>query len=179
MPIPLENHMWPLHTWGSTFSPRLLSCTSAISRRGYARSIALATSTRAESVTPSASALARVEALLDRAWLLKRPDTQLQHIRGTSIVNDGCGGSMGGALGLTSGPGFWVVRDDLLHPVAGGNKLRKLDALLPQLRDAGATDIVRPPFYVEFEGLLILAGLQECSFARYLPDQHVCMICGF
>ena len=50
----------------------------------------------------------------------------------THIRPQGCGG-----------PGFWLVRDDLLHPVAGGNKLRKLDALLPQLQAAGATDIVR------------------------------------
>lgn len=86
-----------------------------------------------------------MEALLDRAWLLKRPDTQLQHIRGKAIAyDDGCGGSKGISSGLAAGPGFWVVRDDLLHPVAGGNKLRKLDALLPQLRDAGATDIVSP-----------------------------------
>lgn len=35
-----------------------------------------------------------------------------------------------------------LVRDDLLHPVAGGNKLRKLDALLPRLRAEGTTDIV-------------------------------------
>ena len=40
--------------------------------------------------------------------------------------------------------GFRVIRDDLLHPVAGGNKLRKLDALLPALLAAGTTDVVRP-----------------------------------
>lgn len=35
-----------------------------------------------------------------------------------------------------------LVRDDLLHPVAGGNKARKLDALLPALQAAGVTDVV-------------------------------------
>lgn len=35
-----------------------------------------------------------------------------------------------------------LVRDDLLHPIAGGNKLRKLDALLPKLKEDGVTDIV-------------------------------------
>ena len=42
-----------------------------------------------------------------------------------------------------NGCGFTVVRDDLLHPIAGGNKLRKLDALLPALLASGTTDIVR------------------------------------
>uniref|UniRef100_A0A0E0FRN6 Uncharacterized protein n=1 Tax=Oryza nivara TaxID=4536 RepID=A0A0E0FRN6_ORYNI len=40
-------------------------------------------------------------------------------------------------------PRFEVVRDDLLHPLANGNKARKLDALLPLLRRRGATDVVR------------------------------------
>ena len=37
---------------------------------------------------------------------------------------------------------FQIVRDDLLHPFAGGNKLRKLDALLPQLKSQGVSDVV-------------------------------------
>ncbi|CAL4962972.1 unnamed protein product [Urochloa decumbens] len=49
----------------------------------------------------------------------------------------------GGGKGLAAGsPRFHVVRDDLLHPLANGNKPRKLDALLPLLRCRGATDIV-------------------------------------
>lgn len=35
-----------------------------------------------------------------------------------------------------------VLHDDLLHPVLGGNKLRKLDALLPTLQASGVTDVV-------------------------------------
>lgn len=35
-----------------------------------------------------------------------------------------------------------LVRDDLLHPFAGGNKLRKLDGYLPRLAEAGVTDVV-------------------------------------
>lgn len=50
----------------------------------------------------------------------------------------------GGGNGVETGnPKFQVVRDDLLHPLANGNKARKLDALLPVLRHCGATDIVR------------------------------------
>ncbi|CAO1947857.1 unnamed protein product [Urochloa humidicola] len=49
----------------------------------------------------------------------------------------------GGGKGVEAGnPRFHVVRDDLLHPLANGNKPRKLDALLPLLRRRGATDIV-------------------------------------
>lgn len=36
--------------------------------------------------------------------------------------------------------GFALVRDDLLHPLLGGNKQRKLDGLWPSL--AQATDVV-------------------------------------
>ena len=36
-----------------------------------------------------------------------------------------------------------ILHDDLLHPVLGGNKLRKLDALLPTLQPSGITDVVR------------------------------------
>ena len=41
-----------------------------------------------------------------------------------------------------SGARFSVIQDDLLHPVLGGNKRRKLDALLPWLAHQGFTDIV-------------------------------------
>ena len=37
---------------------------------------------------------------------------------------------------------IWVLRDDLLHPWANGNKLRKLDAYLPHLKHQGVTDIL-------------------------------------
>ena len=37
---------------------------------------------------------------------------------------------------------FKVLRDDLSHPWVGGNKRRKLDALFPQLKADGVTDVV-------------------------------------
>lgn len=40
-------------------------------------------------------------------------------------------------------PSFFVVRDDLLHPLMGGNKMRKLDAVIPQLHGQGVTEVVR------------------------------------
>ena len=36
-----------------------------------------------------------------------------------------------------------MVQDDLLHPVLGGNKCRKLDALMPSLVQEGVTHVVR------------------------------------
>jgi D-cysteine desulfhydrase len=39
-------------------------------------------------------------------------------------------------------PALLVVRDDLLHPLVGGNKLRKLDAIIPALAAAHVTDVV-------------------------------------
>ena len=35
-----------------------------------------------------------------------------------------------------------IIQDDLLHPILGGNKLRKLDALMPDLGASGVTDLV-------------------------------------
>jgi hypothetical protein len=48
---------------------------------------------------------------------------------------------------------FHVARDDLLHPLANGNKARKLDALLPLLRACSATDVVSF-FYLFFKFLI-------------------------
>lgn len=39
-------------------------------------------------------------------------------------------------------PSFYIVRDDLLHPLVNGNKARKLDALLPMIEDYSGTDVV-------------------------------------
>lgn len=40
---------------------------------------------------------------------------------------------------------FYIVRDDLLHPLINGNKARKLDGLLPLLQDYSVTDVVNYP----------------------------------
>ena len=40
-------------------------------------------------------------------------------------------------------PSFYVVRDDLLHPLVNGNKSRKLDGIFPLLEDHSVTDVVR------------------------------------
>ncbi|XP_024539891.1 D-cysteine desulfhydrase 2, mitochondrial isoform X1 [Selaginella moellendorffii] len=42
---------------------------------------------------------------------------------------------------------FRVIRDDLLHPTLGGNKIRKLDAVVPFLKDEEITDVVRTSLF--------------------------------
>ncbi|GLI69952.1 hypothetical protein VaNZ11_014693 [Volvox africanus] len=37
---------------------------------------------------------------------------------------------------------LYILRDDLMHPILGGNKVRKLDALVPELLSKGITDVV-------------------------------------
>ncbi len=61
--------------------------------------------------------------LLDRSWLLSSPSVRLK----TMAFDD---------------VSYLMVRDDLLHPVAGENMLRKLDGLLPRLLADGVTDVV-------------------------------------
>ena len=41
-----------------------------------------------------------------------------------------------------SSSSFYIVRDDLLHPLVNGNKARKLDALFPLVEDHLGTDVV-------------------------------------
>ena len=43
---------------------------------------------------------------------------------------------------LPGGTSFQLIQDDLLHPYCGGNKLRKLDAIMPQLQSNGISDVV-------------------------------------
>ncbi|KAL2641418.1 hypothetical protein R1flu_009005 [Riccia fluitans] len=58
----------------------------------------------------------------------------------TQFTNAGC--LEANQLEKEKQPAFYVIRDDLLHPLLGGNKLRKLDALIPELQTMGATDVV-------------------------------------
>ncbi|KAL3130518.1 hypothetical protein ABBQ38_008333 [Trebouxia sp. C0009 RCD-2024] len=78
--------------------------------------------------TRSARAGAAVDALspiLRRKWLLDNPDSQLRRLKVTAAAGE-----------------LIVVQDDLLHPVLGGNKLRKLDGLLPEVKATGCTDLL-------------------------------------
>ncbi|KAL3501097.1 hypothetical protein ACH5RR_035546 [Cinchona calisaya] len=97
-----------------------------------------------------------VSKLLDRRWALRSPDTQVHPVM---VSGSGSYKRLGGEVfdfrnypGQSLGdskeaknlrqPLFYVVRDDLLHPLVNGNKARKLDALLPLLEDYSVTDVV-------------------------------------
>jgi hypothetical protein len=98
-----------------------------------------------------------VERLLNRAWLLSKPDVVVQRIlisgnppneysnAGPLCVNntsrDLSRDFSSDKVGKKKGS-FLIVRDDLLHPIMGGNKLRKMDALLPALQSEGVTDVL-------------------------------------
>lgn len=90
-----------------------------------------------------------MEKLLNRTWTLSNPETKIHQV----IHKHGLGGCN---FLLNTNPdfgngnveidkqrkSFYVVRDDLLHPLINGNKARKLDGLLPFLHDYKVTDVV-------------------------------------
>ena len=73
--------------------------------------------------------------VLDRSWLLPNAATKTTKVVGRE-------GLWGIGDGELQGSCFHVIRDDLLHPLMGGNKLRKLDAVIPLLQSHGVTDVV-------------------------------------
>ena len=87
-----------------------------------------------------------LQQILDRSWLLPSAATKTTTVFETDGVL---------RTGQAQGAGcFHVIRDDLLHPVMGGNKLRKLDALIPILQAHGVTDVVSLPSNVALLFLL-------------------------
>lgn len=86
------------------------------------------------------------------------PDTKIHQIKVSSLQNQQDFGLIGKftysnnrnpSLGdnvrkwHNDQPSFYILRDDLLHPLVNGNKARKLDALLPLVEDHLGTDVVR------------------------------------
>ncbi|XP_024989621.1 D-cysteine desulfhydrase 2, mitochondrial [Cynara cardunculus var. scolymus] len=95
--------------------------------------------------------------ILDRRWTLINPDTKVHHIRVSSLqTQQHCGPLENFSFSNNPHPSlgenvkewhndqssFYIVRDDLLHPLVNGNKARKLDALLPLVEDHLGTDVV-------------------------------------
>ncbi|KAH9772902.1 D-cysteine desulfhydrase 2 [Citrus sinensis] len=94
--------------------------------------------------------------LLDRKWALTSPDSKIHQIKLFTATEKHGGGPLGGISFLNNtcpflgddmimrdeDRCFYVVRDDLLHPLVNGNKARKMDALLPLLEDHIVTDLV-------------------------------------
>ncbi|EXB82468.1 Putative 1-aminocyclopropane-1-carboxylate deaminase [Morus notabilis] len=97
-----------------------------------------------------------VAKLLDRRWTLPVPDAKIQQILLSAKNGYGTlGGYLSNDVSLLNNanlgprmmednqePSFYIVRDDLLHPLVNGNKSRKLDALLPLVEDHSVTDVV-------------------------------------
>lgn len=130
--------------------------------------------------------------LLEREWMLLSPATPIHKISLSkphqsqwpyglapshfSYSNEPRPALGAEAIGAKEGtPSFYVVRDDLLHPLVNGNKARKLDALLPILQQYSATDVVITPSFsmfllslFKFSISFALAGhmwrMPECSY---------------
>lgn len=93
--------------------------------------------------------------LLDRKWALTSPDAKIHQIKLFTTTGKHGGGPLAGISFLNNtclflgddmimrdeDRCFYVVRDDLLHPLVNGNKARKMDALLPLLKDHLVTDL--------------------------------------
>ncbi|CAN1152192.1 D-cysteine desulfhydrase 2, mitochondrial [Linum perenne] len=88
-----------------------------------------------------------VSKLLSRKWTLQNPGSEVHRIQlspSPRLTRSSLPLSAGesGVENYREGPSFYVVRDDLLHPLANGNKARKLDALIPLLLANSVTDVV-------------------------------------
>ncbi|KAF5726707.1 hypothetical protein HS088_TW22G00388 [Tripterygium wilfordii] len=93
--------------------------------------------------------------LLDVKWSLVTPDSKIHQImlsvkdgqsingpvRNISFLNN-TNPQLGDKMEDKEDLSFYIVRDDLLHPLVNGNKARKLDGLLPLLQDHSVTDVV-------------------------------------
>ncbi|KAH0923897.1 hypothetical protein HID58_023915 [Brassica napus] len=96
----------------------------------------------------SQAELESVSKLLDRKWGLQSPAAPIHQISVSSTQGIGKLSFLNNTrprLGdevSKKRSSFYILRDDLLHPLVNGNKARKLDALLPLLQDHKVTDLV-------------------------------------
>ncbi|XP_059072978.1 D-cysteine desulfhydrase 2, mitochondrial isoform X4 [Cryptomeria japonica] len=94
--------------------------------------------------------------ILDRRWLLSSPQVKIHEVLLSNAKEAGgtCANLFSFSSNLHPALGeklkesrqrrnsFYVIRDDLLHPLISGNKTRKLDALLPLIEAHSVTDVV-------------------------------------
>ncbi|CAN8253705.1 unnamed protein product [Cochlearia groenlandica] len=104
-----------------------------------------------------------VSKLLDRKWGLHCPSTKIQQITVSSSPKESEGTNRFSFCNNTNPnlrddddveeeeeevfnrkqrSSFYILRDDLLHPLVNGNKARKLDAFLPLVQHHNVTDLV-------------------------------------
>ncbi|URE15006.1 hypothetical protein MUK42_36458 [Musa troglodytarum] len=94
----------------------------------------------------------RCSSLFHRQWMLPSPAAPIHSISlskssSSSSYSSDPAPALGGPASTVEvrdfdAPSFYLIRDDLLHPLVNGNKARKLDALVPLLRRHSATDLV-------------------------------------
>lgn len=87
--------------------------------------------------------------LHNKQWLLPNPSSPINEITiSTNSSSLSFSNNSNPALRTRIGNkeadcnSFFVIRDDLLHPLVNGNKARKLDALIPILKQNSITDVI-------------------------------------
>ncbi|KAJ1422694.1 Tryptophan synthase beta subunit-like PLP-dependent enzyme, partial [Sesbania bispinosa] len=91
-----------------------------------------------------------MEKVLNRRWTLLSPETKIHQVihrhgdglHGRNFLLNPHPAFGDGAVEMKQRKRFYIVRDDLLHPLINGNKARKLDGLLPLIEDYSVTDVV-------------------------------------
>lgn len=97
-----------------------------------------------------------ISKLLDRRWMLFSPETKIHQIMLSEKTVQNKGAPLGNTKFLNNAhpslgdsmernnddTSFYILRDDLLHPLVNGNKARKLDGLIPLAEDYSVTDMV-------------------------------------
>ncbi|XP_042382960.1 D-cysteine desulfhydrase 2, mitochondrial-like isoform X2 [Zingiber officinale] len=88
--------------------------------------------------------------LLRRQWMLSSPSSPIHAISFTkpstssfTYYSNGLSVShLRSAEEAKPSSSFYLIRDDLLHPLVNGNKARKLDAIIPLILRHAATDLI-------------------------------------
>ncbi|RWW18681.1 hypothetical protein GW17_00017319 [Ensete ventricosum] len=117
----------------------------------------------------------RWSSLLHRQWMLPSPAAPIHSIslsKSSSYSSD-LAPALGGPASTVEvsdfdAPSFYLIRDDLLHPLVNGNKARKLDALVPLLRRYSATDLPEVPTGYNLVSLMYgsVSYVERSAYAR-------------
>ncbi|XP_055959583.1 D-cysteine desulfhydrase 2, mitochondrial-like isoform X2 [Mercurialis annua] len=132
-------------------------------------------------VKPSSEEL--MSNILNRKWRLHLPDTNIHQIRLSPVGGENKNGPLSNMNFINNShpclgdqlmekdsqnPSFYVVRDDLLHPLVNGNKARKLDGLLPLLMDHLVTDVVTCGGCQSAHGAAVAVSCAEIGIKSHL-----------
>ena len=114
-----------------------------------------------------------MEKILNRRWTLPSPETKIHQVihrhglHGHSfLLNTHPDFGDGMKEMKKQGNYFYVVRDDLLHPLINGNKARKLDGLIPLIEDYSVTDVVK----------LFINSLKSCLTSWFFLNLYLTTI---